>query len=180
MTDENDEGQLQTRMDLKREMQQAAKYRYESDPQASMQTVADEFGVSLATIKNWAHDHTWVKAHKLTGTPVQTKYRNMIRRSVKKNKGEVLTDEQVQTIALEHYYEERSRMADLQTTEMIKMALLSASARRQKDDRELDRLLKETVIKEKAFKIIAKRWRLDEGLSPFVDGFTSLEDLLKR
>ena len=179
MNEEHD-GQLRTRADIKTEMQQAAKVRYESDPSVSMQAVADEFGVHVATVKHWAKDHTWVKAHKLTGTPVQTKHRQMIRREMKKNKGELLTDDQVQAFSLKRYYEERAKMADLQAKEMLTVALLAGKARRDRDDRGLDRLMKEAAIKEKAFKVLAKRWRMDDGASPFLEGFTSLDDLLVR
>ena len=176
----NENQQFQTAMEVKRELQQSARIRYESDPRVTLREVADEFKTPLTTIKNWAHADAWVKSHKLLASEEQIRHYAVVKEAVAENGGKQLTNEQVERISFERFRSARAKIADVQQVEMLKVALLASAARNQRDDRQLDRLLKEAAIKEKAFKALSRLWRLDEGVCPLVDDFTSYDQLFSR
>lgn len=162
-----------TKSEENEQVRKAARIYYEANPQVTIQMVAQRFGVSQSCVAHWSARNKWTKACKLPSRGVAADYLSLVKRSARKNGGQ-LDDNQIQMLSYLEYQKGRNRVAshlsrDLQ---ILQNKIMSEAIRGDTGPAAIDRL-KKLALSADALKKLSSElrllWNLDDGTRPEID-----------
>ncbi|EGG9814441.1 hypothetical protein ID007_004302 [Salmonella enterica] len=150
----------------KEEIRNAARIRWESDPNVTHQMVADEFGMALQTVRDWSSNHKWQKTHRVLTDLEPKRHIALVRRELAESEQETLTPEQVQVLSYREHMKQRQGVIRQQLDDvnifrsLLLKAVIDNNADRIKNaQRAIDAYTKLAALQ-------SRRWHLDDSVTP--------------